>query len=496
MRLLYRFDELAGFPRLFASLVHDFPATTGLFSACGTGAEALLQCARRLNGQAVAGREEVLDAILAQNLRYGAHPKAVESIHKLRSGNCLIVGAFATTALFGGPIETFGRALTTLKASSFLNEQGISAVPLLWVITSSSPLSSSILDLQNVPRLLGPGSGETPPSDGEPTTSTALFDSALSQLQGFLPNTAFSEGIYSEIRNCYASGEGDHSGEVRLLARLLSRLGVVVFAPGSAGLDSCRQRLGSHPGPGYGAELLQQRRQELVRRGYSDDDGQGAKRASNQAQDRPATLDLLPFQVLPWVARVCGPEEVFDHALLRTLMEAFGVRDPIVLPSASMTVIEPKVSKVLDKFDLEIIDFQKENEDVHERVSGRFEALKLSARFGESEEHVRRQLEELRRALGAGDEGLAQVINGVQEKILYQVQNLRGRQEQSWQRQQDIARQQIDKARNYLFPTGHRQEQFLNIHYFLVRHGFEFLEIIYDHLDAFPTGHRILLYPP
>ncbi len=119
----------------------------------------------------------------------------------------------------------------------------------------------------------------------------------------------------------------------------------------------------------------------------------------------------------------------------------------------------------------------------------------MEGRFEASQKRINECLDALRTAAGGDDGGLKRLLDGAQEKILYQLQNLKGKQEQSWQRQWDISRQQVEKARNYLVPRGRRQEEQLNIHYFLIRHGFSFLDMLQDHIRPFTSAHQVVLYP-
>ena len=67
---------------------------------------------------------------------------------------------------------------------------------------------------------------------------------------------------------------------------------------------------------------------------------------------RPLVQDTL----LPTAAYVAGPGEAAYFAQLGPVYDLFGVPMPVIEPRLSLTVVEPSVAKVLDRYDLSLAD--------------------------------------------------------------------------------------------------------------------------------------------
>ncbi|CAI8018951.1 Putative cysteine ligase BshC [Geodia barretti] len=77
---------------------------------------------------------------------------------------------------------------------------------------------------------------------------------------------------------------------------------------------------------------------------------------SAQCPSAPYRLSNGAFPVVSYVA---GPGEIAYFAQLAELFEACGARMPVVHPRFAVTIIEPKIRKVLDKLGLSLQDFAR-----------------------------------------------------------------------------------------------------------------------------------------
>ncbi|MFN3694870.1 MAG: bacillithiol biosynthesis BshC, partial [Ignavibacterium sp.] len=80
---------------------------------------------------------------------------------------------------------------------------------------------------------------------------------------------------------------------------------------------------------------------------------------------RPICQDTL----LPTAAYVAGPGEIAYFAQLKSVYEFFYVTMPIIYPRASVTIVEEKIQKVLDKFSLDVLDMYGEIDQILNKVS-------------------------------------------------------------------------------------------------------------------------------
>ncbi len=193
---------------------------------------------------------------------------------------------------------------------------------------------------------------------------------------------------------------------------------------------------------------------------------------------------VVEAAALPTVAYVAGPGETAYWAQLAPLFAGHGVAMPAVVPRISVTVVESKVGKVLEKFSLSMETLQR---PFHE-VAG-------DLARDEVPEAVQKALGQLRGAIGQGTAALEKEVKAVDPTLKGPVQHVRGsafealaeaerKIVQAVKRENEIALQQIEKARLHLFPDGAPQERVLNPFYYLTRYGPAFLEDVARLLHA------------
>jgi uncharacterized protein YllA (UPF0747 family) len=394
------------------------------------------------------------------------------------------VGTRSTQVSFGGTLQIYYQAFTSVRLASVLEQKGIHTVPILWLDDSRDCPANCILDVQNVPRLLTGIAGAA--ADLAQATPVGNFESAFSEFKNYLPITAFSDEVLDIIRSCRRDEKS--LDEAKLLTQLLSRFGLIVAAR-DENLELLLAPLAKELK--HKAGILETQRRK--------DGSESAACATSDVfpiDEQELSALLLPFALFPWVACVIGSEQSSTHGMLQGILEALQWKGPVILPSASFTLVEPKIGKVLEKFGLDLTDFLGNREKVRRQALSKLETLNMDNRFEKAEARVHGLFQSLSSTLKAADPRLAKALEEHSEKVLYQFRNLKGKQKQSWQRQWGIAEQQIEKTRNYLFPLGRPQEWTLNIHYFLVRYGFQFLDAVYDQVQAFNSGHRLFPFFP
>ncbi|NIP56784.1 MAG: bacillithiol biosynthesis cysteine-adding enzyme BshC [Gemmatimonadetes bacterium] len=184
--------------------------------------------------------------------------------------------------------------------------------------------------------------------------------------------------------------------------------------------------------------------------------------------------------VFPTVAYVAGPGEIAYFAQLPDLFEAHGASAPVVVPRRSLTIVEGKNGKVLEKFDLELADLDRP-----------FHELASEVAREEVPPEVQRALGELRGAIGEKSGALLRVareidptlkgpINHARNTAFGELEEVEKKIAQALKRENEIALAQLEKAQVHLFPLGRPQERVLNVFYYLVRYGPDFLPAVAD----------------
>jgi bacillithiol biosynthesis cysteine-adding enzyme BshC len=181
---------------------------------------------------------------------------------------------------------------------------------------------------------------------------------------------------------------------------------------------------------------------------------------------------VIESALLPTVAYVAGPGELRYLALTPPVYELLGVPRQQVVPRWSGVLVEPRVERVLQKFQLEV-------EDLLNQPGGALEARVVRSQL--PEEAVR-ALEALRSAIQAGYEELAQsaatidptlvrTVEGTRNQALAGLQDMEKKLVQHLKRRQATELAQIARARTVILPEDKPQERVLGIVSFLARYG-------------------------
>jgi bacillithiol biosynthesis cysteine-adding enzyme BshC len=195
---------------------------------------------------------------------------------------------------------------------------------------------------------------------------------------------------------------------------------------------------------------------------------------------RPAIESAL----LPTVAYVAGPGELAYLALTPPIYQRMRIPRQPALPRWSGLLIEPKVERVLQKFNLEISDLLE--------PPGALEARLIRSQL--PDEAVR-ALETLRAAIEAGyevlgksaaeiDPTLARPVQGTKHQALAGLQDMEKKLVQHLKRRQETELGQIAKARTLLLPDNKPQERVLTIAPFLARYGPSLISDLSEAIEA------------
>jgi uncharacterized protein YllA (UPF0747 family) len=125
------FRDIPRTSQLFSDYLYNFDRVSSFFEG-SSGTDALLQRAKRVVSQKFE-RDAVADVLLDQNRSLGASEDAIANIGLLRDKDSVVVITGQQAGLFTGPLFTIYKALTVIKLTMRLREQGLKVVPMFWV---------------------------------------------------------------------------------------------------------------------------------------------------------------------------------------------------------------------------------------------------------------------------------------------------------------------------------------------------------------------------
>ncbi|HEU4682339.1 MAG TPA: bacillithiol biosynthesis cysteine-adding enzyme BshC [Gemmatimonadales bacterium] len=467
------------------------------------------------------------DAIVPSPAREGA-------LERLKEPGAFVVTTGQQPGLFTGPLYTIHKALSTVALARVLERQWQRpAVPVFWVAGDDHDFAEA----SRVNWISSDGtvaSGALPPRPPE-APLTPMYrqllgpevDEVLAALAADLPPSEFREGTLAWLRRHYhpsATVAGSFAGA---MAELLAPLGIVVLdsthtavkraaarhlvrALGLAreldrDLDQRAEELqstGADSGVtvGDGASLVMLEgplgRDRLVlgdgafmtRRGRERFDLADLQRIAAAEPERlsPNVLlrPVIESALFPTVAYLAGPGELRYLAMTPPVYERLRVPRQLMLPRWSGILVESRVDRVLQKFNIDLEDLLQ--------PPGVLEAKLVRSQL--PEEAVR-AIAQLRTGIEAGyedlgqsaaeiDPTLARPVQGTKHQALSALHDIERKLVHHLKKRQEIELSQIAKARTLVLPDNKPQERVLTVAPFLSRYGPGLLTELTDAIEA------------
>lgn len=449
---------------------------------------------------------------------------AADRVARVLAGEGVFVTTGQQTGLFGGPLFTVYKMLSAARLARSLEPiLDCPVVPLFWIAADDHDWAevdhTFVLSPQNELRRIA--LPEPLDSTPHPMSRRILADdveAAVAEFTALLPDTEFAPPLRDMLARAYRPGRSMAAAFEELYARLFSSLDVALVNSAHDGVKVAAkpvvrrelERAEAH------ANRLVHQSERLAGQGYHNQvtistdaanvlvhDGHGRDRLvredgawmlrrtrvrlsdsdlfamleSNPESFSPNVLlrPVVESALFPTVAYVAGPSEVSYFAQIGCLFEAHGIQAPVVFPRFSVTLIESKVRKVLDRSGL-----------VAEELAHPFHEVATRFVREEMPDEVRRALELLRADTRGDYDLLAEAakpidptligwLEGVRNGALAQTDAAEKKIASHLKKKNEIVLEQLRKAAVNLYPEGVPQERRLNAFPYLARYGPELL---------------------
>lgn len=446
-------------------------------------------------------------------------------------------GFFVTTGqqagLFGGPLYTVVKILCAIRLASALEDLlGVPVVALFWVAADDHDWPevnhTALVDASNELRRIT----LVQPEDAPPVAMAdrrlgpGIAD-ALQALEAALPQSEFAGPLMDCLRPAYHPDASMADAFEALIAMLFAEQPLVLVSSAHPAVRATAQPLLMRDAQHveHFAALLARTTDRLLERGYhaqvsiaSDaanlffhdehgrdrlvrEDGTWHLRRSKRrfsADELMARLQTEPTRfspnvllrpviesaLFPTLAYVGGPAELSYLAQVSCLFAEHGIEAPIAYPRTSVTILEGRVRRVLDKFGLDVQDFHRPFHEVAARV--------LRAEMPHS---VTEATAALRAAIAPGYDRLADAaaeidptlrkwVQGVRNGALGNVDDAEKKIASHYRKRHEVEEEQLRKAAINLYPDGTLQERVLSPLQFLARYGLGLLDDVLEALET------------
>lgn len=469
------------------------------------------------------GREERARAARA------LHPtseRARERLHRLVEQGGVVVTTGQQAGLFTGPLYTIHKALTLVRLAEALErELQTLVVPVFWVASEDHDWDEVnhacfAVGTDQVHRVQLDGAAEPP----LPMADRRLGDgvrNVLDEASQLIGSFSFAEGVLTSVRDAYRPENTVAGGFARLLHQLLSPFDVCLTDAADPALKQAsapllRQALGE---ASRHEAVLATRGAALREAGYAEQVAvlpeatnvfwhgeagrfriyrQGGGFAVPETGERWDESELLArverepgrfspnvflrpvveSAVFPTLAYVAGPGEISYFAQVNALFPEFGLEPPVVVPRASVLLVEPAMQRLLEKLELEAGQLRAPRHELAELLAQRAMPPEVAQTLQELTGSVNRGYARLIESAGAIDPPLQAALASLRNQVLAQIDDSERKVVRHLKRRQEIALSQLDRLRANLVPDGEPQERVLNVLPLLARYGPELLREI------------------
>ena len=529
------FSQIPHTTRLFSDFISEFSKLQRFYSATPCGDRWILNKAASERYES-ARRENVAAILERQNRNWGASPKTLENLARLRNGASVVVTG-QQVGLFGGTSFSLYKALTALRLAQQASEAGVEAVPVFWLATTDHDLAEinhvSIPDAQYVLQKLT-------------TTSSGIANAPVgsivlgNEIEGLVNSAARLLGespATAALRESYRPGVTLGDAYARLFSRIFADWGLIL-------LDAADPELHAMARPIYRAaieqsekldEALLARGKELEKAGYHQQvkvtssstllfalhDGQRIaihrklngsnaefliesdrisrdellRRIQSVPGDFSANVLLRPVvqdYLLPTLAYIGGAAEIAYFAQAEVVYQSLLGKATPILPRFSATLVDPKIEKLLKKYSVGLPDLFHGPERLRENIASKTLPQDLQTALDDANSAIGQSLEKIGKWLEKLDPTLMEAAGRAGSKMHYQLRRLRARAARAELLRNEILTRHAEMMSNALFPHKLLQEREVAGIYFLARYGKELLETLSQMVHTDCLDHQVV----
>jgi len=488
-------------------------------------------------------RAELCDILAETNKCFGAGAKTFTNIELLREGDCVAIVTGQQAGLFSGALYTIYKALSAVRLAEDLRRQNIKAVPVFWIAEEDHDFAE-VRKMSAVDKEGKLAEFENTPKNYVENTPVGLvkLDETITEiiesLFDNLPRTEFSDELKKLLAETYQTGETYSTAFTKFLAKIFSDYGLIFLSPLNQKLKklcapifaeavekSCEivsallSRSAELKSANYHAQVLvaedsfpffyqnENGTRQPLRRDLQNgqikvsksktafDKAELKEIAQSSSQNlspnallRPVVQDYL----LPTLVYFGGAAEIAYFAQNSVIYEILNRPVTPIRHRASFTVIEPKHTRTLEKYELNFLDLFVGKEQILAQVVEKFLSTETAKVFDEVKEIINTQLNRLDKSLIKSEPTLSANLANRRKKILWHTGALRKKYHRAEIQKNEIVGRRIENLFTAILPHNALQERTLNLATFLNLYGANFVDWIYDAVETDEKEHQIL----
>lgn len=488
----------------------------------------------------------LIDILKRQNVTFGGSEHTAHNIELLKSDETFAVVTGQQVGLYTGPLYTILKTITTIKLAKNLKERfpQFNFVPVFWLESEDHDFDEAnhVYLINNQNELVRVGFEQEAASEEENAKKSSkpvgslkfeeMVNSINGQLRSNLLDTDFKDKLMDMITSLYKEGNDYKTAFAGMMNSIFKDHGVIFIDPGDTEIKRLlspvfEKELTSSPKLcesiiTTSAELEKsydlQVKPKVINMFFMHNDNRllieprdGGKFALRNSKRRFEADELLGIlqespelfspnvvlrpicqdYLLPTVAYVGGPGEISYFAQLQPAYKHYDITMPVIFPRASVTIIEGKISKFMNNFNVKLEDIFHHNFLVS-KVVDKLSEVKVEDEISKYTDEMNKIFYDMRNMTVKVDQTLLSAVDNMKEKTKQNLEMFRQKLINAQAKKSDATTTQIDKVTNNVYPNHNLQERVLNISYFLNKYDDAFIKKLFHEIDVLNFNHQVI----
>ncbi|MEZ6036884.1 MAG: bacillithiol biosynthesis BshC [Planctomycetota bacterium] len=463
----------------------------------------------------VVPRQQLVESLVRYAEKHKAPAAVLQNAEALLDPGTHVIVTGQQPGLLGGPLFTLHKAATAIRLCRDLaaHPSAPKVVPVFWNHSDDHDLEEAnrlflINQQQDVQRFRLDMQRRD-----EPLRKTGVgreVQKLLDEIRTLLPDTEFHERVMAVMRPQHPD-ETFGDLQARLMFEVFGEHGLLVIEPRDlpavafeplerwwSKSDEIRERVKQtsedladigvdvtlDPAATMMFEINGDRREPLA-------DGE-AVRDRNGLSPGVLLRPLWQDACLPTIGFVVGPGELSYLASVAPLYRLLGVPQPVFVPRASITLVDPSLQKLLSRFSLDLPDLDQSPERLAEKLLQPGDGDGIDDLVDDIRARLASDLESLEKKLATLDASMLGALNRARSKSLEELERLAGKVRNARQNKEGTGLKQLRRLCNALRPRSRSQERVFGPIGYLNSYGPRLAEELIGACDPFRIEHGVL----
>ncbi len=488
----------------------------------------------------------LIDILKHQNVTFGGDEYTAANIEKLSGEHTFAVVTGQQVSLYTGPVYTILKTITAVKLAKDLHERfpQFNFVPVFWLEAEDHDIDEAdhtyIIDRQNELIRIGfeqqENNSEENIKRSTPPVGTTVFGEVINsineQLRSSLIDTDFKDKIMNLVTKHYREGNDYKTAFAGLMNEIFKGYGVIFIDPSDIEIKRLlkpvfEKELTSSPKLcesiiTQSAELEKhydlQVKPKVINMFFLHnnnrllieprDGGKFALKNSKRRFENDELMNLLEESpelfspnvvlrpvcqdyLLPTAAYIGGPGEISYFAQLKPAYRHYDITMPVIFPRVSASIVESKISKFLNNFNVKFEDIFHHSFLVS-KVVDKLSEVKIEDEIGKYTDEINKIFYDMKNMTVKVDQALLNIVDNMKEKTKQNLEQFRGKLINAQAKKSETTTTQIDKVTNNIYPNHNLQERVINILYFLNKYDDSFIKKLFHETDVNNFNHQVI----